>query len=109
MLKKKKSLTTTIDIAELYDVQKGGSFVLSGEGGIPWAWHGKTKLVGEAPYRIAPLNITLPKLPPKPKINTAYMSDCVGTKYEELKKAEAVCAMLSIVAGNAALHGDAEQ
>jgi hypothetical protein len=108
-LRKKKSITTTIDLADLYDIQQGGSFVLSGEGGILWAWHGNTKLAGEAPYRINPLNITVPKLPPRPKINTAYMSDCVGTKYEDLKKAEAVCAMLSTVAGNSAIHGDPDQ
>lgn len=109
MLKKNKFITTSIDLAYLYDIQQGGSFVLSGEGGIPWAWHGNTRLAGEAPYRIPPINITVQKLPLKPKINTAYMSDCVGAKYDDLKKAEAVCAMLSIVSGNSALHGDPDQ
>jgi deuterolysin len=99
----------SIDLAEIFDLSQGGTFEVSGHGKIDWAWHKTTKIEGGAPYKTNNLTITLLPLPPKPKIATKLMSDCAGYRYQETKNAEAVCAMLSAIAGNEALFGNAEK
>jgi deuterolysin len=108
-LTKKGQIEVSIDLADLYDISEGGTFEVSGDSKIPWAKKKSTKLEGESLYTTNKLNITVPKQPPKMKENTLLMSDCWGQKYDDTRKAEAVCAMLAVVAGTAALHGDAEQ
>ena len=108
-LKKKGQLEVSVDMADLYDISEGGTFVVSGDSKIPWAKKKSTKLEGESLYTTNKLNITIPKQPAKVKTNTLLMSDCQGQRYDETRKAEAVCAMLSVVAGTSALHGDPEQ
>jgi deuterolysin len=99
----------SIDLAEIFDLSNGGTFNVSGHGKIDWAWHKKTKIEGVAPYETNTLTMTLPPLPPKPKMATKLTSDCAGSRYTETKSAEAVCAMLSAVAGNEAMFGNAER
>jgi deuterolysin len=109
VLKRKDHIEVSINLADLYDVSEGGTFEVSGDNKIPWSWIKSTKLEGESIYTTNTLTITIPKAPPKPKQNTVLMSDCFAEKYQETRKAEAVCSMLSIVAGTSALHGDSEQ
>jgi len=99
----------SIDLADIFDLSQGGTYLVSGSGKIPWAWHKTTKLEGGALYQTNNLTITVPPSMPKLKMATRLMSDCAGYRYAETKKAEAVCAMMAVVAGNAAMYGDNEQ
>jgi deuterolysin len=108
-LKHHGQIQVSIDLAELYDIREGGTYEVSGDSTIAWAWAKSTKLEGDSRYTTNSLTVTIPKLPPKPKQNTVLMSDCRGQRFDDTKKAEAVCAMLSVVAGTSARYGDAEQ
>jgi Deuterolysin metalloprotease (M35) family len=108
-LKKKGHVEVSIDLADFYDIHDGGAFEVFGNSKIPWAWAKSTKLEGESLYTTNKLTINVPKMAPKPRENTILMSDCSGQRYEDTRKAEAVCAMLAVVTGNAAMHGDSDQ
>jgi deuterolysin len=108
-LKHHGQIEVSIDLADLYDIREGGTYEVSGDSSIAWAWAKSTKLEGDSRYTTNALTITVPKLPPKPKQATLLMSDCTGQRRDDTKKAEAVCAMLAVVAGTSAKYGDAEQ
>jgi deuterolysin len=108
-LKKKGNVEVSIDLADLYDISEGGTFEVMGDSKIPWAKKKSTKLEGDSLYTTNKLTITVPKQAPKVKLNTVLMSDCAGQRYADTRKAEAVCAMLSVVTATSALYGDAEQ
>lgn len=113
-LGKDKSLNVTFDISDMYDLSAGGKFIITAEGGVPWAKAKKTDLVGTAPYTIGQTTVEVDRkvLAVKKKLasqKTVLMSDCAAERLDRTREANAVCSMLATVAGHQALNGDAEQ
>jgi deuterolysin len=102
-----------LDVSYLYDVSEGGLFEVSLAGRIPFAIKGSTELVGSGTYssNTIMMNITKGARPNLHSLSqkTILQSDCTDVRARETMDANALCALLSTVAGRAALMGDSEQ
>jgi hypothetical protein len=100
-------------VSYLFDVTEGGVFEVFSEGKIPFAAKGSTELVGTGIYASnkITMNITKGARPSLETLSqkTVLQADCIADRAQQTIDANALCALISTVAGHAAVMGDPEQ
>jgi deuterolysin len=97
-----------LDVAHLYDVSEGGEFEVLSQGTIPFAVQDSTLLTGTAAFSSNLIKLNIVKGTRKPLERTVLQGDCTGSRYRDTVDANAMCALMSSLAGYSALKGDPE-
>ena len=109
LLRKGRSIKTTFDVSEQYDLRSGGPFTVHAEGAIPWAARDSTALAGTAAYRSNTVTIAAAAPAHRLRKRNALDANCVAEQWDVTQAAVAGCAMLAALAGQIALKGPAAQ
>ncbi|KAH7303495.1 Deuterolysin metalloprotease family-domain-containing protein [Stachybotrys elegans] len=111
-----ESVEVTIDIAEVYDLSRGGSFKISGAGSIGYAEANSTTLVGTVQFKAADIEAEIDgdeaafsriAFHQKRTQKRAILTECSGDKLAIAERALGNCVTLARGAASAAASGPA--